>query len=98
MKAEERARDNLEVLWVGCRDKEDLLVRYADKHGMTPMAIDKGDKVVDRFDIRSGAGLVLIRRDGLLRIKLDANFGERRLREHIDAGLAPDPMPPGPKS
>jgi len=104
VKEEDRKRDNLDVLYVGCRDKPELLVKYADEHGMKPMAIDAGDKVVDRFDIRSGAGIVLIRRDGLLRTKLDAQFSEQRLREHIDAGLAPDPVPPdakgsaGPKS
>ena len=97
MKREEQSRDNVRVLWVGCRDKKDLLLAYAQKHGMGQLAIDAGDTIVDRFDIRSGAGIVLIRRDGVMKARLDGNFGERKLRSYLDAALAPDPKP-GTKS
>jgi hypothetical protein len=89
------ARGGIDILWMGCRDKPELLDGYAKKHFMGDWILDEGDKLVTHFDIKSGAGLVLITKEGRFRGIIDGVFSKRTLHEFLDKAYAfkPEPTP-----
>jgi hypothetical protein len=83
----EYSQQNLKVIWIGFQDREDKIREFMERHGVSSVAYDRGDRVAEKYGIKYGAGLVFINRKGIVVKRVPKGFSEKEMRVALEIAL-----------
>lgn len=81
MKRLENNNPGLKVIWIGFQDRREKLASFASKFGLDDAAYDETNELSMKLGITYGAGLVIIDKNGIVKLRLAKGFSHKTLAE-----------------
>lgn len=81
---DEFAKENLKVIWMGFQDKKDKIMEFMTKHDIdSSVGFDDRNIIANKYEVRYGAGLVMITSEGIVKKRINSGITEDRFIEAV---------------
>ncbi len=82
---DEFAKEKLKIIWMGFQDKKDNIMKYMTKHGIdSSVGFDERNDIANKYEIRYGAGIVMINSEGIVKKRINSGIAEDRFIEAVN--------------